>query len=85
LIAIAIRVLVAGVLRYCGWLEWLWLENIPHLTGMQWAIFGGISLVAAMMMLLPLRKPSTASGTMYIVLVILLTVTDVLYHLEFLN
>jgi hypothetical protein len=52
---------------------------------MQWAIFGGISLVAAMMMLLPLRKPSTASGTMYIVLVILLTVTDVLYHLEFLN
>lgn len=85
LIAIAIRVLVAGFLRYCGWLEWLRLENIPHLTGMQWAIFGGISLVAAMMMLLPLRKPSTASGTMYIVLVILLTVTDVLYHLEFLN
>jgi hypothetical protein len=48
LIAIAVRVILMLSLHYLGWLEWLWLENIPHLAAWQWLIFGGVfSLVVA--------------------------------------
>ena len=80
LIAIAVRVILMAVLHFFGWLEWLWMENIPHLTAWQWFIFCGIFLLTALLLLLPLRKPSVASGTIYLILTILLTATGVLWH-----
>lgn len=80
LIAIAVRVILMAVLHFFGWLEWLWMENIPHLTAWQWLIFCGIFLLTALLLLLPLRKPSVASGTIYLTLTILLTTTGVLWH-----
>lgn len=80
LIAIAIRVVLMLSLHYLGWLEWLWLENIPHLSVWQWLIFGGVFLVTALLLLLPLRRPSTATGIIYLTLTILLTATGVLWH-----
>ena len=38
LIAIAIRVIVMLVLHYMGWLEVIWMENIPRLTWLEWAV-----------------------------------------------
>lgn len=80
LIAIAVRVILMAVLHFFGWLEWLWMENIPHLTAWQWLTFIGVFLVTALLLLLPLRKPSVASGTIYLTLIILLTATGVLWH-----
>lgn len=80
LIAIAVRVILMAVLHFFGWLEWLWMENIPHLTAWQWLTFIGVFLVTALLLLLPLRKPSVASGTIYLTLTILLTATGVLWH-----
>lgn len=80
LIAIAVRVILMAVLHFFGWLEWLWMENIPHLTAWQWLIFCGIFLLTALLLLLPLRKPSVASGTIYLTLTVLLTATGVLWH-----
>ena len=80
LIAIAVRVMLMAVLHFFGWLEWLWMENIPHLTAWQWLTFIGVFLVTALLLLLPLRKPSVASGTIYLTLTILLTATGVLWH-----
>jgi hypothetical protein len=80
LIAIAVRVILMLSLHYLGWLEWLWLENIPHLSAWQWLTFSGVFLLTALMLLLPLRRPSIASGTIYLTLTILLTATGVLWH-----
>ena len=80
LIAIAVRVILMAVLHYLGWLEWLWLENIPHLAAWQWLTFIGVFIVTALLLLLPLRKPSTASGTIYLTLTVILIATGVLWH-----
>lgn len=85
LIAIAVRVILMAVLHFLGWLEWLWLENIPHLTAEQWLTFIGVFLVTALLLLLPLRKPSTASGTIYLTLTVLLIATGVLWHGQLLS
>ena len=82
LIAIAVRVILMIVLHYCGWLEMVWLENIPQLSGMQWLCFLGVFSVTALMILLPLRKPSIASGITYLTLTILLAAIGVLWHGE---
>ncbi|MBQ5387790.1 MAG: hypothetical protein IIU55_01760 [Paludibacteraceae bacterium] len=80
LIAIAVRIILMTVLHFLGWLEWLWLENIPHLSAWQWLTFSGVFLLTALLLLLPMRKPSTASGIIYLTLTILLTTTGVLWH-----
>ena len=80
LIAIAIRVVLMLSLHYLGWLEWLWLENIPHLSAWQWLTFSGVFLLTALLLLLPLRRPSTATGIMYLTLTLLLTATGILWH-----
>ena len=80
LIAIAVRIILMIVLHFLGWLEWFWLENIPHLSAWQWLTFSGVFLLTALLLLLPMRKPSTASGIIYLTLTILLTTTGVLWH-----
>ena len=73
LIAIALRVVWMVILHYMGWMKWMWVENIPQLTGIEWTIFGGVFVITSLMLLLPLRKPSVASGAIYMTLILLLT------------
>ena len=84
LIAIAIRVIVMLVLHYMGWLEVIWMENIPRLTGMEWAVFGGVWLAGFLAILMPIRKPSMASGIYHMAYIILSLTIGILWHMNIL-
>lgn len=66
LLAVATYVLYAAIFRYLGWLEFLWLENLPHLSWQWWLLGGGVYLLIWLMLYLPITKPSTLSGVIYI-------------------
>ena len=66
-LAVATYVLYAAIFRYLGWLEFLWLENLPHLSWQWWLLGGGVYLLTWLMLYLPITKPSTLSGTIYII------------------
>ena len=65
--AIATYILFSVVLRYFGWMESLWLENLPQLSWQWWAIGGAAYLLLWVVLYLPIQKPSVASGIMYII------------------
>ena len=67
LFAVAIRILLMGILHYFEWLEWLWIENIPQLSTREWITFAGVGFTTALSTLLPLRKPSLVSSIIYMV------------------
>ena len=67
LLAVATYVLYAAIFRYLGWLEFLWLENLPHLSWQWWLLGGGVYLLTWLMLYLPITKPSTLSGIIYII------------------
>ncbi len=67
LLAVATYVLYAAIFRYLGWLEFLWLENLPHLSWQWWWLGGGAYLLIWLMLYLPITKPSTLSGAIYII------------------
>ena len=67
LLAVATYVLYAAIFRYLGWLEFLWLENLPHLSWQWWLLGGGAYLLIWLMLYLPITKPSTLSGCIYII------------------
>lgn len=67
LLAVATYVLYAAIFRYLGWLEFLWLENLPHLSWQWWLLGGGVYLLTWLMLYLPITKPSTLSGAIYII------------------
>ena len=67
LLAVATYVLYAAIFRYLGWLEFLWLENLPHLSWQWWWLGGGVYLLTWPMLYLPITKPSTLSGAIYII------------------
>ena len=68
LLAVATYVLYAAIFRYLGWLEFLWLENLPKLPWQWWLLGGGTYLLSSWLMIyLPIMKPSTASGILYII------------------
>ena len=67
LLAVATYVLYAAIFRYLGWLEFLWLENLPHLSWQWWLLGGGVYLLTWLMLYLPISKPSTLSGAIYII------------------
>ena len=67
LLAVATYVLYAAIFRYLGWLEFLWLENLPELPWQWWLLGGGVYLLTWLMLYLPITKPSTLSGTIYII------------------
>ena len=67
LLAVATYVLYAAIFRYLGWLEFLWMENLPHLSWQWWLLGGGVYLLTWLMLYLPITKPSTLSGTIYII------------------
>ena len=66
-LAVATYVLYAAIFRYLGWLEFLWLENLPHLSWQWWLLGGGVYLLTWLMLYLPITKPSTLSGAIYII------------------
>lgn len=66
LLAVATYVLYAAIFRYLGWLEFLWMENLPHLSWQWWWLGGGVYLLTWLMLYLPITKPSTLSGAIYI-------------------
>lgn len=84
LIAIAIRVIVMLVLHYMGWLEVIWMENIPRLTWLEWAVFGGVWVASFLAILLPIRRPSMASGIYHMAYIILSLTIGVLWHMNIL-
>ena len=67
LLAVATYVLYAAIFRYLGWLEFLWLENLPHLSWQWWWLGGGVYLLTWLMLYLPITKPSTLIGAIYII------------------
>ena len=67
LLAVATYVLYAAIFRYLGWLEFLWLENLPHLSWQWWWLGGGVYLLTWLMLYLPITRPSTLSGAIYII------------------
>ena len=66
-LAVATYVLYAAIFRYLGWLEFLWLENLPHLSWQWWLLGGGAYLLIWLMLYLPITKPSTLSGAIYVI------------------
>ena len=84
LIAISIRVIVMFVLHYMGWLEVIWMENIPRLTWMEWVVFGGVWVASFLAILLPIRRPSMASGIYHMAYIILSLTIGVLWHMNIL-
>lgn len=73
LIGIALYALVMLVLHYMGWMPWLWMENIPRLSWQLWLISLAVLIALFTATMLPLRKPSVASGVVYLFLMLMAT------------
>lgn len=67
LLAIATYVMYSAIFRYLGWLDFLWLENLPQLPWQWWLLGGGTYLLTWLMLYLPITKPSMLSGSIYII------------------
>ncbi len=84
LIAIAVRVVFMTILHYFGWLESIWMENIPRLSGILWGIFLGVFLLTSIAVILPMRRPSVGSGVFYTIYMLLCVVIGILWHCQIL-
>ena len=67
LLAIATYVMYAAIIRYLGWLEPLWLENIPKLPWLCWIGAGSVYILLWIIIFFPIKKPSVVSGIIYII------------------
>ena len=67
LLAIATYVLYSAIFRYLGWLDFLWMENLPKLPWQWWLLGGGVYMLSWLMLHLPITKPSITSGILYII------------------
>ena len=67
LLAIATYVLYSAIFRYLGWLDFLWMENLPKLPWQWWLLGGGVYMLSWLMLYLPITKPSITSGILYII------------------
>lgn len=80
LIAIAIRIVGMAVLHYMGWLQVIWIENIPHLSGLLWLLFGVVYLLSFLSIYIPLKRPSVSSGVFYLITIIILIFANLLWN-----
>ncbi len=80
LIAIAIRIIGMAVLHYMGWLQVIWMENIPHLSGLLWLLFGVVYLLSFLSIYIPLKRPSVSSGVFYLITIIILIFANLLWN-----
>ena len=71
LLAIATYVLYSLIFRYLGWLDFLWLENLPQISWQWWTMGGAVYLLLWGMIYLSIKKPSVASGVIYILILFL--------------
>jgi hypothetical protein len=67
LLAVATYLLYSSIMRYFGWMEPLWLENLPRVAWQSWVIGGAVYVLLWVMIYLPIQKPSVASGYIYII------------------
>lgn len=79
LLAFGTRVILMTILHKLDWWQWIWMENIPSLAWQVWAIFSGVYLLTIVAIELPLRKPSIASGVIYVVFTLLLASIDIVW------
>ena len=79
-IALALRILVMLALHYFNFAPFFWSENIPQLPWQSWAIFVGIFTITTISTLLPIRKPSIASGVVYLTYIFILVSAGIVYH-----
>lgn len=80
IIAIAIRVVLMAVLHYMGWLEMIWMENIPHLSGLQWLLFCVVYIFSFLSISLPLTRPSLGSGIYYLITIIMFAIANICWN-----
>ena len=67
LLAVATYVLYAAIVRYLGWFERLWLDNLPRLAWQYWAMGMGAYLLVWFVTYIPLARHSVSSGVLYLV------------------
>ena len=79
-VALAIRVLVMIALHYFDCAPYLWCENIPQLPWQSWTFFVGLFTGVTISTLLPIRKPSIASGIIYLTYFFILVTAGIVYH-----
>lgn len=84
-IALAVYVLYALIIRYVGWADSLWKENIPTLPIIWWIIGGGIYLITWLLLYLIHSKPSMFNGVLYVIYITLLTALGVGCNSQLLN
>ena len=80
LIAIAVRIVLMAMLHYMGWLEMIWMENIPHLSGLQWLLCDVVFLLGFLSAYLPLQRSSVGSGIFYLITIVVLAMANLLWH-----
>lgn len=71
LLAIATYILYSSIFRYLGWLDFIWLENLPRISWQWWTMGGAVYLLLWGMIYLSIKKPSVASGVIYILIIFL--------------
>jgi hypothetical protein len=79
LIAILLRVIMMILLHHFGWMDWMWMENIPTLPWQKWAIANGIFVGFLLATLLPIRRPSVVSGGIYVIFLSTLFTIGILF------
>lgn len=79
LIAIAIRIVGMAVLHYMMVTGNL-MENIPHLSGLLWLLFGVVYLLSFLSIYIPLKRPSVGSGVFYLITIIILIFANLLWN-----
>ena len=80
LIAIAVRIVLMAMLHYMGWLEMIWMENISHLSGLQWLLCDVVFLLGFLSAYLPLQRCSIGSGVFYLITIIIFTIANLVWN-----
>ena len=80
LIAVSIRVILMVILHYMGWLESIWMENIPQLSWQLWLVFSAIVSLTYVVILLPLRNPNVAKGIVHTIYMLISITVGILWH-----
>ena len=84
-IALAVYALYAMIIRYLGWADSLWKENIPTLPMIWWIIGGGIYIITWLLLYLTLNRPSVFNGVLYAIYIVLITALGIGCNSQLLN
>lgn len=84
-IALAVYALYAMIIRYLGWADSLWKENIPTLPMIWWVIGGGIYIITWLLLYLTLNRPSVFNGVLYAIYIVLIAALGIGCNSQLLN